>query len=85
MSIQQQIHQKLTAAFQPLALEVADESAQHVGHAGHRPGGESHFRVTIHAPAFAGQSRLMRHRMVYEALGKDLMARIHALALVIRT
>jgi BolA protein len=51
------ITEKLTTAFAPTHLDVVDESHQHAGHAGHRPGGETHFRVTIVAEAFRGRSR----------------------------
>jgi BolA protein len=67
------------AVLEPLALEVEDESAQHAGHAGARPSGGSHWRLSIVSEAFRGKSAVARHRMVYEALG-DLMKRdIHAL------
>lgn len=67
------------AALAPVALQVEDESAQHAGHAGARPSGGSHWRLTIVSEAFRGKSAVARHRMVYEALG-DLMERdIHAL------
>jgi BolA protein len=77
----ERIEERLRAAFQPRLLEVVDESERHRGHAGYQDGGQSHFRVTIAADAFAGQSRIARHRAVYEALGRDLVAEIHALAL----
>jgi len=79
----QRIREKLTAAFAPVRLVVADESEAHRGHAGFQEGGESHFRVTIAAAAFAGQSRLARHRAVHAALGAELLQEIHALALEI--
>ena len=61
------IAEKLAKAFAPASLEVVDESHQHVGgHAGHREGGETHFRVYIVADAFRGKSRLERHRMINE-------------------
>ena len=69
------------ATFAPARLEVIDESEAHRGHAGYRDGGESHFRVVLRAPAFAGMSRIERHRAVHAALGRDLVGRIHALAL----
>ena len=72
---------KLTEAFMPESLTVVDESDQHQGHAGHRPGGETHFRVTIVAEAFRGKSRLQRHRMVNEALAAELSGEVHALAI----
>ena len=81
MSVTDQIRTRLDAAFAPERLEVVDESESHRGHAGYQEGGESHFRVTISGPAFRGLSRLERHRAVHQALGKDIMGRIHALAL----
>ncbi|KPQ20616.1 MAG: transcriptional regulator, BolA protein family [Rhodobacteraceae bacterium HLUCCA24] len=81
MSRTEEIRSALESAFQPERLEVVDESERHRGHAGYQEGGESHFRVLIRAPAFAGQSRLARHRAVHQALGSDLVGRIHALAL----
>ena len=76
-----EIRAALEAAFSPETIEVIDESESHRGHAGYQEGGESHFRVRMRAAAFAGQSRIARHRAVHAALGKDLMGRIHALAL----
>lgn len=81
MGTTEEIRARLQAAFAPDRLEVADESEAHRGHAGYREGGESHFRVTIRAPAFAGMGRVARHRAIHAALGPDLVARIHALAL----
>ena len=81
MGVTEEIETRLRAAFDPAELEVIDESEKHRGHAGYREGGESHFRVRIRAPGFAGQSRLQRHRAVHAALGAELVARIHALAL----
>jgi BolA protein len=52
----------------------------HAGHAGARPGGETHFRVTLVAESFAGKSRIERHRMVNQALAEELADRVHALA-----
>lgn len=75
------ITEKLTRAFAPARLDVVDESHQHAGHAGHRPGGETHFRVTIVADAFRGKSRLERHRMVNETLADELKGGVHALAI----
>lgn len=75
------ITRKLTEAFRPETLRVVDESHQHEGHAGHRPGGESHFRVYIVSQAFAGKSRVERHRLVNAALSAELAERVHALAI----
>ena len=75
------ITQKLMAAFAPVRIEVADESHLHEGHAGHRAGGETHFRVYIVADVFAGKSRIERHRMVNMALDAELKGSVHALAI----
>ena len=72
---------KLQAAFTPISLEVIDESAQHQGHAGARPDGESHFRVKIVAAAFQGKSRVEQHRMINQVLALELKERVHALAI----
>lgn len=61
-----------------------DESAKHAGHAGAAPGGNTHWRLSITAPAFAGKSTVARHRMVYAALGDLMRHPIHALALTTR-
>ena len=77
-AVERVIRERL-AALKPVSLDLRDESAQHAGHAGARPGGGSHWQVTIVSEAFRGKTPLARHRMVYEALG-DLMERdIHAL------
>ena len=75
------ITNKLNEAFAPESLDVADESHLHEGHAGHRPGGETHFRVYIVSPAFKGKSRIERHRMINAILSDDLAAGVHALAI----
>ena len=74
------IHDKLTSAFAPTRLEIEDDSARHAGHAGARPGGESHFNVTIESAAFAGLGKVARQRMVYRALAEELAGPLHALS-----
>jgi len=81
MAVGDLITQKLIEAFVPESLRVVDESHQHVGHAGHRPGGETHFRVYIVSNAFRGKSRLERHRMINATLAPELAAGVHALAI----
>lgn len=75
------IAQKLTEAFVPQSLKVVDESHQHEGHGGHRPGGQTHFRVYIVSQAFKGKTRIERHRMINQILSDDLAAGVHALAI----
>ena len=81
MSMKQQIETKLRAAFQPVELEILDESDRHKGHSGYREGGETHFSVRIVSSAFEGMSRLQRQRAVYKVLEQELATRIHALSL----
>ena len=81
MSKTKEIEDRLRAAFEPRELEVVDDSESHRGHAGFQEGGESHYNVRIRSEAFKGMNRLARHRAVHGALGPELIARIHALAL----
>ena len=85
MSVAQEIEAKLVAAFARTEVVVIDDSESHRGHAGYQDGGESHWQVKIRSTAFEGQSRIARHRAVHAALGKDLVGRIHALALDLDT
>jgi len=84
MRVAHRIREKLTAALHPERLEITDESHRHAGHAGARPGGETHFRVEVVAIAFAGKSRLERQRLVYALLKEELAEQVHALSLVTR-
>ncbi len=72
------IEQLLMAAFAPTELLVKDQSHLHAGHAGAQEG-KGHFEVKIVSDKFAGQSRITRHRMVYDALGSFIDSDIHAL------
>ena len=79
------IRKKLMDAFAPSELIVEDESAQHAGHAGARPEGETHFHVRIVSAKFVGLSRVERQRRVYDALKDELSSRVHALTLTTLT
>ena len=81
MRIADVIARKLDDAFAPQSLDVQDESHLHAGHAGHRPGGQSHYRLYIVSEAFAGKSRIERHRMINAVLASELAGGIHALAI----
>jgi len=72
------IEELLIAAFAPTELLVKDQSHLHAGHAGAQEG-KGHFEVKIVSDKFAGQSRITRHRMVYDALGTFIDSDIHAL------
>ena len=75
------ITQKLTAALAPQSLKVDDESHLHVGHAGHREGGQTHYRVYIVSDAFKNKTRLERHRIINGILSDELAGGVHALAI----
>jgi len=77
------IRDKLTAALHPISVEVEDDSARHAGHAGAKglAGGETHFNVKVVAAAFAGKSRIERHRIVNFILENELKQGVHALAI----
>ena len=79
MSTEALIREKLQS-LSPESLSIEDESAQHAGHAGARSGG-GHYRLTIVAGCFVGQSLQKRHRLVYAALGPLMQREIHALAI----
>ncbi|HWL20838.1 MAG TPA: BolA family protein [Bradyrhizobium sp.] len=81
MSMQQTITNKLREAFSPDSLQVQDESHLHEGHAGHRAGGETHFRIYIVSGAFKGKSRIERHRLINATLADQLAGSVHALAI----
>jgi BolA family transcriptional regulator, general stress-responsive regulator len=85
MSVADTIRTKLTERFAPSRLEIEDQSHRHIGHEGARPGGETHFAVTIVSAAFAGHTRVARQRLVYQTLTAELMTQVHALSLTTLT
>ena len=81
MSVESQIREKLFSRFAPEVLEIVNESQFHAGHASSPGTGESHFRVIIVARAFAGKSRIERHRLINATLAEELQSGVHALAI----
>jgi len=82
MSAEKRLREKLMVALEPTRLDIVNESELHAGHRSSPGTGESHFRVLIVSPMFAGVSRVGRHRMVNDAVADELKAGgIHALAL----
>jgi BolA protein len=82
MSLQSRIETKLTQAFSPDRLIVLNESHLHAGHHPDIDGkGETHMRVRIVSQAFAGMSRIARHRAINDVLKAEIDAGLHALAL----
>ena len=81
MTAELRIREKLMVALEPTRLDVINESEMHAGHRSSPGTGESHFRVLIVSPKFAGLARVARHRLVNDVLAEELKGRIHALAL----
>jgi BolA protein len=80
--MQERIVSRLTAALDPILLDVVDESDRHAGHAGAREGGGTHYRVQVVSAKFDRHSRIERHRLVYDLLTAEFADGLHALALV---
>ena len=70
--------------FAPLAFKLIDESNRHAGHAGARPGGETHYRLRLVSAAFTGLNRVARQRLVHEVLREEFNAGLHALSLELK-
>ncbi|WP_237153282.1 BolA family protein [Oryzibacter oryziterrae] len=84
MSRADRMQAALEASFAPSHLVIEDESARHHGHAGHREGGETHYRIEIESAVFAGRPRVACHRLVTESLAAEFQSGLHALSLVTR-
>ena len=83
--VKEGMERKIREALQPTRLIIVDESHRHAGHGGHHPDGESHFHVEVVSAAFAGKSRLDRHRLINSLLADELSGRVHALAVTAKT
>jgi BolA family transcriptional regulator, general stress-responsive regulator len=68
------------ASLEPIALEVEDDSAAHAGHKGNMGGG--HFNIKITSSHFSQKSQIMRHRLIYQALGDLIPQKIHAISII---
>jgi BolA protein len=78
------LEKKLISKFSPEFLEIIDESHKHAGHSGVSKSEDTHFKITITSSSFINLSKLERHRMVYSAIGKEMVS-IHAVSLAIFT
>ncbi|CFX06067.1 conserved protein of unknown function [Candidatus Filomicrobium marinum] len=81
MSIESQMREKLLIALEPTRLDIINESELHAGHRSSPGTGNSHFRLLIVSPVFAGKSRVDRHRLVNTILADELAGSVHALAM----
>ena len=84
MTMKELLTQRLNARLAPIYLLVEDQSSQHIGHAGWREGGETHFSLDIVSAAFEGKSRVERHRLVNEVVDEAFRRGLHALAIKAR-
>lgn len=78
MNLTEQITQRLQV-FEPILLELIDESAQHAGHAGN--GGGGHFKLKLTSSHFFEKSPIIRHRLIYQTLADLMPNQIHALSI----
>lgn len=78
----ERLRARLQQAFQPVAVEIIDESGRHAGHQEHFDGtGETHLRLRIVADAFSGMSRVERHRAINALIAGELADTVHAFAI----
>jgi BolA protein len=80
----QRIETILTQALTPETVIVRDDSHQHIGHAGHREGGETHYHVTVISAQFKGMSRVARQQTVMKLLADEFATGLHALSMDLR-
>jgi BolA protein len=85
LSRAERMQKLLMAQFAPQKLVIEDQSVQHEGHAGARPGGQTHYRLTLVCTAFEGLSRVARQRLVYQTLREEFETGLHALSLDLKT
>jgi BolA protein len=81
MGLELEIIDAIKTKLSPASFEVINESHLHAGHAGDDGSGESHWKIVLDAPDLAGKTRIARHRAVHDALGPDVIGRLHALAI----
>jgi BolA family transcriptional regulator, general stress-responsive regulator len=74
VSIEKLLKEKLA----PSQLNIIDDSAKHIGHAGE---GKGHFTVEIASNQFENKSLIQCHRLVYQALDSMMEKHIHALCI----
>ncbi|XP_076361339.1 DNA-binding transcriptional regulator BolA isoform X2 [Tachypleus tridentatus] len=75
--IKSSIKEKLLKHFQPVYIDITNESSKH----NVPKGSETHFRVCIVSHHFEEQSLVQRHRHVNHVLQDELKGPVHALAI----
>ncbi len=48
-------------------------------------GDSDHYSITVSSKLFSGKSRVQQHKMVMDALGKNMGGRLHALSITTKT
>ena len=81
MNRKERIEAILSQALLPSYLALTDDSEKHAGHAGAKPGGETHYSLVVEAPAFSGLAKVKRHQMIYALLAAEFEQGLHALAI----
>ena len=77
------IFHKIKNYFNPIYLEIINESYKHSGHEGSPNNGESHFYLKIKSDKLTSLSRLDGQRLIHKVLEKELSEKIHALRIKI--
>jgi len=77
--IEQAMHKKITNDFQPVHLEIINESYMH----NVPKGSETHFKVVVVSNKFDALSLVQRHRLVNSTLQFELKNGVHALSIVV--
>jgi BolA protein len=85
MTYFERITHKVKEAFPSATVYLEDQSGQHAGHAGAKPGGETHFHLEVTSHAFEGMPRVERQRRIHALLKDELAERVHALTLRLQT
>ena len=76
MNLEETITSKLQNEFEPMHLELLNESHMHAGLAT-----DSHFNLSLVSQAFSKLKKVQRHQAVYKVLNEELAGPVHALAL----
>lgn len=79
--MKKRLHDSLDIQF----LEIDNQSAKHLGHAGDDGTGESHYLITISCENLNDLTRIQRHRKVFEIIGSDIVEATHSISIKFTT
>ncbi|MEO0438503.1 MAG: BolA/IbaG family iron-sulfur metabolism protein [Pseudomonadota bacterium] len=77
MIVETQLKRLVEDQFQPIYLQLDNESNQHSVPAN----SETHFRLVLVSERFAGLRKVARHQLIYEAASELVAGPIHALSM----